>query len=214
MSPLGTPDRVVDAELDASGITIGDVGLQVNGSDVSAANPVPVTMASGGNAVTLPAKVAVKLEKTRPADATPYAAKDVICESDSAGTVWTFASVARANGGSGTIVGVRLMTDQKTNVAAYRVHFFRTAPTAINDNSPYLLLYANAANRIGSIDIPNLATEDATNSTGAEGLNTFDRLPFVCDAGADDLFAMVETLTIFTPATGQKYTVEVVVERD
>lgn len=35
------PDRVVEAELEVGSLTIGDVGLQVGGSDVSSSNPVP-----------------------------------------------------------------------------------------------------------------------------------------------------------------------------
>ena len=78
----------------------------------------------------------ISVTKTRPADTNAYAAKDVINESTTAGTVWTFASAARANGLSGDVIGAILLTDQGTNTASYRLHLYTVAPTAINDNSP------------------------------------------------------------------------------
>lgn len=169
------------------------------------ASPVPVSAGS----------VVVGVELTRPADTTAYAAKDVVSDSTSAPTVLTFANFARANGGTGIIVRARLMTDQKTNTAAYRLHLFHTAPTAINDNSPYTMLYANAAYRIGMIDFPACATEDSTNSTAAasmrpsaDGSSGPPNLWFGCAAESRAIYGVLETTGAFTPASGQKFYVE------
>lgn len=119
-------------------------------------------------------------------------------------------NAARVAAGTGYYAKGQLLTDQKTCVAQVRVHIFHTAVAAILDNSPYLKLYANAAARDCEINFPAMSTEDATNSTaagaiavpGTSGANT--PAPYTCDASNRDLYFMVETLTAFTPASGQK----------
>lgn len=149
---------------------------------------------------------------TRPADTTAYAAKDVVSDSTSTPHVITFAGMGRVNGGSGTIVKARLMTSQKTNTASYRLHLFHTAPTATNDNSPYLYLYANAANRVGMIDFPAFNTEDPTNSTAAGSMRPSSdgsygppNLWYKCAANDTSLYGVLETLTAFTPDSAQTF---------
>jgi hypothetical protein len=160
----------------------------------------------------------VGVEFTRPADTTAYAALDAVSDSTSAPTVLTFANLARVNGGSGYITKARLFTDQKTNVARFRLHLFHTAPTAINDNSPYTLLYANRANRIGHIDFPACATEDPTNSTAASARVVPDGvslpLAFKCADGAKTIYGLLETLDAFTPASGQKFWIELTADNN
>jgi hypothetical protein len=180
------------------------------------ASSVPVTPAAteshlgqvGGTLVNVAAG-----ELTRPADTTAYAAKDVISDSTSAPTVLTFTGVARASGGSGYITKARIMTDLKTWTGRMRLHLFDTSPTAINDNSPFLLLYANKATRIGVIDFTTAATEDATNSTGAEVINDLVRLPYVTTGGAN-IFGILEVLEAATPASGQKFYVQLTCDQN
>ena len=102
----------------------------------------------------------VSVDITRPAggDVNLYALGDCINTSVGSPTVISFPNIARVNGGSGYVVKARLLTDQKSNVAQFRVHLFHTTPTAIADNSPYLLLWANRANRIGYLDFPPMTT--------------------------------------------------------
>jgi len=157
----------------------------------------------------------VGVEFTRPSDTTAYAARDVVSNSTSSPSVITFADFARVNQGSGIIVRARLMSDKKDVTASFRLHLFHTAPTAINDNSPYLLLYANAANRIGQVDFPAMASEDPTNSTASatmrpasDGSAGPPNLWFQSASGSRAIFGMLETLGAFTPASGQKFYVE------
>jgi len=153
---------------------------------------------------------------TRPADTTAYAAKDVV--STGAGALLTFANVVATAGGSGTIVKARLMTDQSTNTAQYRLHLFHTAPTAIADNAPYTMLYSNAGNRVGMIDFPACATE-GTGSTAAaamrpssDGNSLPPNLAFKCATGSTSLHGILETLSVFTPASAQNYFIELEME--
>lgn len=175
--------------------------------------PIPIKADTTGRALLAGASFLASATITRPADTTAYAAKDVI--STGAGAILTFPGMGRVNGGSGLILRARLMTSQKTNVAQCRLHLFHTAPTAIADNSPYLLLYANAANRVGMIDFPAMTTEDATNSTAAsamrpssDGNSLPPNLWYQCAAGDTALYGILETLTAFTPASAQTYFIE------
>lgn len=144
---------------------------------------------------------------TRPSDTTAYAVKEVVGPAVTGNLIFT--NAGRVNGGSGYIVKAKLTTDQKTNVAVYRLWLFNAAPTPIADNSPFLLLYADAASRIGYIDFNALTTEDTTNSTGAEGIITvgYSTLPmsFACASADRNLYGILETNTVFTPVSAQNY---------
>jgi hypothetical protein len=151
---------------------------------------------------------------TRPADTTAYSALDTVSDSTSAPTVMEFTGMARANGGTGTIVKARLVTDQSTNAARFRVHLFHTSPTAINDNSPFTFLAADRNKRVGTIDFPAMATE-GTGSDGAsamrpsaDGAYAPPNLWYKCAAEDTKLYGILETLDAFTPASGQLFWVE------
>ena len=147
----------------------------------------------------------VGVDFTRPADTTAYAAKDVVGPAVTANL--TFANVARVNGGSGIITKARVVTSQSANVASYRLYLYHTAPVAIADNSPFPLLLANRANRVGFIDIGPMATEGA-GSDCAAAQNNWDRMTFKCAAGSRTLYGILVTQTVFTPANAQTYYVE------
>lgn len=163
----------------------------------------------------------VGVEFTRPSDTTAYAARDVVCNSTSSPSVITFADFARVNQGSGIIIRARLFTDKKDVTAQFRLHLFHTAPTAINDNSPYLLLYANAANRIGQIDFPAMASEDPTNSTASATMRPSSdggfgppNLWYQAASGSRAIYGVLETLSAFTPASGQKFFIQLAAIND
>lgn len=156
----------------------------------------------------------VNTSVTRPANTTAYAAKDVLSDSTSAPTVLTFANVAYANGGSGLIVKARLQSNRSTDTARIRLHLYHTAPTAINDNDAFTLLWANRDKRIGYIDFPALATEgsgsDSVEAIVTPGATAPGLVPlqFTCAAGNRTLYGILETLDAFTPASGQVFFVE------
>jgi len=150
---------------------------------------------------------------TRPANATPYASKDAVSDDTASPTVLTFTDIARVNAGTGYIVKARLMTDQATNVARFRLHLFNVAPTAINDNAAYTLLWANKEERIGYVDFDGCQTE-GTGSDGANAMNDAVRLHFAAAAGARTLYGLLESLDAWTPASGQNFYVELSAELD
>ena len=149
----------------------------------------------------------------RPADTTAYAAKDVVNNSASAPAVLTFAGAARVNGGAGYVTKGRLVTNQSTNTATFRLWLYNVAPTAINDNLPFTLLWANRAARIGYIDIGPCATE-GTGSNSASAQNADARLAFQCAANVSAIYGVLETLSAFTPASEQAFLVELTLEQE
>jgi hypothetical protein len=148
---------------------------------------------------------------TRPGDTTLYAAKDVVANSTTSPTVVTFSGMARVNGGGGYIVKARLLTNRSTDTEQFRMHLYNVAPSGIADNAQMPLLWTNRANRIGFLDFPALSTEgtgsDSSYALLAPG-NTNFPLPFVCAAGNSSLYAIFETTTSFTPASGQSFYIE------
>lgn len=147
----------------------------------------------------------------RPADTTAYAANDAVSDSTSAPTALTFERAARVAGGGGYITKARLVTDQSTNVAQFRLWLFSASPTAINDNTAYTYLWADRAILLGSIDLGPLTTE-GSGSTAASGLSADGRLAFVASQATQSLFGLLETKTAFTPASAQNFFIELSVE--
>lgn len=169
-----------------------------------------VTGVSGGTPMAVGGSIAnVAAELIRPSDPNAYVALDALSDSTSTPTVvLAFANAMRVTGGTAYLVKARLMTDQKTCTARFRLHLYRSAPTAINDNSPFTILYANNAIRIGSITFPALTTEDPTNSTAAYAIcvpGDGSNLPLEASSVTTTVYGLLETLDGFTPASGQKF---------
>ena len=167
---------------------------------VSSSNPLPV----GGKSVQKSASF------TRPADTTAYAANDAIADSTSEPTLLSFANCANANGGQGYIVKTRLLTNQKTCTARFRLSFYHTAPSPVNDNAPKPMLYANKDKLIGRIDLDPCNTED-TSSDAAYALSTA-LMPYVCAAADTTIYCILTTLDAFTPASAQQFYLEITCE--
>lgn len=161
----------------------------------------------------------IGVEFSRPTNTDAYAAKDVIANSTSAPTVLTFTNAALENGGGGYILKARALTNQSTCVARLRLHLYRVAPTAINDNALFTLLWENRANRIGTIDFPALSTEgsgsDCAYTICTPGSTAPGNVPleFTCAADSKNLFGILETLDVFTPANAQAFYIELALGR-
>jgi hypothetical protein len=154
----------------------------------------------------------VHVEFTRPADATPYAVNDVV--GPAVAGLLTIPNIARVSGGSLYIVKARMMTNQIGNIASYRLHLYEDAtPTVIADNAQFALLWANRVVRVGFIDFDAMATE-GTGSDAAFSLNKDIRMHIKCSPLLRNLYGVLTTKTIFTPASGQVYFIDLNVEQD
>lgn len=144
---------------------------------------------------------------TRPSDTTAYAAQDVVCNSTSSPSLITFVNAGRYPGSSGLIVSARHMkSSTATTGASYRLHLYRVAPTAINDNAQFAMLYANRVNRIGFIDFTHGIAGTGSDCTNA--LSTFVNLPFLCDAAGSNLFGILTVTAAYTPTSGEQHFIE------
>jgi len=154
-------------------------------------------------------------EITRPANTTTYTAKDII------GNVIEFSNALKYVNGNGYITKVRLMGDVSTQTFKAKLHLYSSSPSGIVDNNPFTLLYSNNYSRLGSIDLQALSTE-GTGSTacatiwtaGKADVNGFAQgiLPIKGDGGTNTIFGVLETLDAFTPTSGGKYFIQIIVD--
>jgi hypothetical protein len=202
------PTRVVGPDGGAVPVDIGSATLSVtaNGVEIKndVGNPIP---ASGIQAITT-------ASFTRPADTTAYAAQDVVSNSTSAPTLLTFSGAGRAVGGTGLILSARHMKNStSTSGATYRLVLYKVSTiTPINDNSPFTMLYANRANRIGFIDFSHTAAGTGSDSTAA--LTTFVNLPFVCDAAATAIYGILTVTSAYTPTSAEQHFIELAITQN
>lgn len=124
---------------DIAGVKIQRVKLVegadgVNDGDISATNPLPVS--------SLGFPKTVKVDVTRPADTTAYAAGDCISDSTSAPTSggFTITSAGRQSGGSCIITDVCVASsnDPATRLAG-EIFIFDTSVTNVNDNAAFVV---------------------------------------------------------------------------
>jgi hypothetical protein len=127
-----------------------------------------------------------------------YSANDVLSESKTVGTCFTFAHAARANGGSGYITKIRAAYKKATGltVISSRVGLllFTKAPTSVlNDNAgntgPIL---ADEDNYIGMIELGGFKNYGSTTVCHAKKVPDGIDLPmaFECDAADDSLYGI------------------------
>lgn len=152
--------------------------------------------------------IRVQASFTRPGDASPYAANDAVANSTSAPAALSFPAIARIEGGSGYLVGAEVSHEKAAVTPRLRLHLFNTAPTPYNDNAALAMTYAvvAAASYLGFIDFDAMTTLAGTDYSKAQ--NATVRLPFVCAAGNKTLYALLQTLDIFTPGNAKGLTVK------
>lgn len=149
----------------------------------------------------------------RPANTTAYTARDAVTNSEASNTPNLVFDLARANGGSGIITKVRLVTNHATNAngVIFRLWLYTVNTAAVaGDNAPYTVLWANRAVRVGYIDLPGLTTEGGVSDSAMTLQQT--SLSFNCAAADTKLYGILQTLGGFTPASGQSFYVELTAE--
>ena len=209
----------------AKGIVATLKTLVVLGAGTNLIGKVGIDQVTAGANVIAGTTISIGDETTRVSDGNAYAIGDAISAtvSDTGTTPLRSLALARVAGGSGYITKIRLMTDQVGCVAQIKVHFYTlAAPTGavVGDNVPMTLLYLNNACRIGSVVLPALATSTVVGASTAavaqttKGVNNELPLPFVCAVGDSNIYYRLETLTVFTPASGQKFYLKVTAENN
>lgn len=157
---------------------------------------------------------------TRPADTTAYAAGDAFTNSTSVPATASISGCARANGGSGVIIGATLMSsaNQSTKLDC-DIFIFDTTITADNDNSAFTPTDTELATAVGVITFSgaNAKTGDAT--SGASGNCIYpsslpNPMPFVCGGGSDSLFWSAVPRNGYTPVSGEVLTLRLTISQD
>lgn len=159
----------------------------------------------------------IAVEFNRPTDSPSpiaYTAKDAIANSTGSPTLLTFSGITPDVSQFGYITKVRLMTNNSawasTNAAVIKLHLYKNQPTAIADNAPFTILYANRANRIGTITFPALSTE-GSGSDSATALWT-GALAFESRPSNNTIYGMLEVDSFsgtLTPTNAQSFFIEI-----
>lgn len=138
------------------------------------------------------------------AAASAYDAGDVLSESatNGEGTAWTFAGIAKKDGGFGYITKAHVISETTALTPKLALYLFNAAPTCELDDhaANTALLYADAAKYVGRIDFPAM-TENGTGASEAFVTpSSAGVLPlaFTCATNADDLVGVLVAIDTFT----------------
>jgi hypothetical protein len=133
---------------------------------------------------------------TRPANATPYTAGDVI---GAAVAALTFPNVGPSGGGEVNITGYLLEIDVAAvpaGMTTFRLEFFSvTPPSALADNVAFTLAAGDRASYLGYLDIAAPVARGATLISQAGGLKQQITVP-----NGGTVYAYLVTTAGFTPA--------------
>lgn len=148
---------------------------------------------------------------TRPNDSTPYSIGDLVANNTAAGSVTplsTTGATISGNGGNGTVVGA-VLSKTGNSVAQLRIHLFKASPAVTNgDNAAALATSLDQDNYIGPIDV---SLTDPING-GVSGTATNQNLDYVLATG-DTLYALVESLSAWTPNAQAVFTLSLMLRR-
>lgn len=165
---------------------------------VDTSNPLPVVAFPPTTAST--AGYSASASKTRPNDTNAYAALAVVCESASAGTVWTFSGIGPSGGGKVIIDAMTLEIDVSaipSGMGAFRLHLYSTAPTAINDNAAYDLPSGDRAKYLGYVETPTPLDLGSTLWSETEALGFPIRKQVTL--ASSTLYGILQTVAAYTP---------------
>ena len=148
---------------------------------------------------------------TRPNDTVPYALRDVIASSTTAGSVvpLRFDNLGNTFAGNGYITKGRIWVDGAAFATPLRLHLFTDVPPAIADNEPFALTFALSSTHIGFIDFP-VAIVGSTGSNAV--LFELNDLRFAIyskdNNGGNPIYGILTTQSTFTPTANQRFSVE------
>src|SRR5262249_51399227 len=141
---------------------------------------------------------------TRPADTNAYAANDAITSATSSASGYQFSNCARINGGCGTIVDAKLiLSDPNATLCDFELWLFDTVPTIPNDNAAFAFTDSEANNVVAVLKFYASDYSDSSNNRIYHMVNP-PRM-FKCAGGSKDLYAVLKTLTAFTPASASTF---------
>jgi hypothetical protein len=150
---------------------------------------------------------------TRPANTTAYAANQAIGSSTT--VLFKFSGLFRANGGSASLTGLRVVASLSgiaaSNMGAVRAHLFNAAPSiaaGLVDQGTFNTLLADDLFKLGTVDFSTWNVggggSNLIESYGAPALSPLPIIGAQTPApGARDLYMILVATGAFTPASGQ-----------
>ena len=150
---------------------------------------------------------------SRPANTTAYTAGDVIGIAD-AGTPANAGSAIHELTGAGSsgaflmVQSIQLLVNLSavpSGMSGFRVHLYNSSLTAILDNAAYTFTTSDRSAWQDSFDLPTPAVRGSMLRSKAEFQGGIVKLA----AASSSLFAIVETVGGYTPASGTAYTLRV-----
>jgi len=160
----------------------------------------------------------ISVEKTRPANTTAYTNEDVVSESASAGTAFTFDEIVPTAGGGGRIVKAVVLCDDTNITPVMTMYLTNVTPTGnLDDNGANTNpVYATESDNFqGRLDWAALGDLGGPSEAVLAAADTKLPLPFVCAAGDDALYGVLVVRSgAHTPTSGAKWRVTLTVEPD
>ena len=144
---------------------------------------------------------------TRPANTTAYAAGDAV--SDATGNaLFTFSRVLKEGTKHGEIlrVGIHASKDSIATALEGELYLFHTAIGLTADNAPWVPSEAEMKTRIGVVEFPS--ADWRLWGTGSI-CDVYPNMPFVI--GTDTLYGQLVAQNAYAPASGEIFTIELVV---
>lgn len=173
------------------------------GNDVS--NPIPVDDA--GASLTVDGKsyrAAVTI--TRPSNTTAYTAGDVV--GDTGGSAIITLSNMGPAGGFVQLQSLALVFSDAavpSGMSGFRLHLYSSSPTAIADNAAFDLVSGDRASYLGYVDLPAPVDLGSTIYSQVDYPGRLVKL----GAASTSLFAQLQTLGAYTPASASTVQVRV-----
>lgn len=162
-----------------------------------------------------PVTKVITVSKVRPANVTAYAAGQIVADSTTAATLWSFAGVARANGLGAILQSVELIDSvAQTLKPDLELWLFDTAPstTAQNDAQAWAPTDAEMKFCLGYVALATGAFKTAgpNGVIAAEGLAK----PLQCTAASVTVFGVLVVRNAYVPASAEELTLRMIVVQD
>jgi hypothetical protein len=159
----------------------------------------------------------IQVAKTRLANATAYAAGDVISEHASTGTAWAFSDITQGNGLGGWITKAWIQTTTAFTAELTLLLFAITPTSELDDNLANTgPIVADTEEFIGAISFPALRDLGTGQSYTVATPNTSGGLPlrFNCEDGDNAIYGILVAEGAFTPGSAQVITIELTVDQE
>lgn len=140
---------------------------------------------------------------TRPTDTTPYADKDLVANSTTAGSVSPMSfyipygrgvEIVRAN--------ITRTTNATVTGATFRIHLFKDSPTVTGGDNAGLAVTTNGASYIGFIAVDQSAVDAAIAGVGVGGTQPSTSLTFVTDID-QVVYGLIEAKGAYVPTNAE-----------